>query len=346
MSGAVLRVVFAGPQVSVQDDGRWGLMRYGVPQSGPMDRGAFAAANLALGNTAGAPGVEVSLGGLVVECLSGAVSFAVAGGGFVVEHAGQRRGSWMVDRLQAGERLAIRRGPWGSWCYLAFAARPRRPDWLGSMATHALSGLGGGRIETGQQLHLEGAALRPAPAAPIPCPVSARPRARVHVTLGPQERFFDPETLSTFLGAAWRITAAGDRMGVRLDGPRIAPAARLDMPSEPVARGSVQVAGDGVATVLMADHQTTGGYPKIATVLDCDLDGFSQLRPGDCVRFKAVDADAAVAMARLRAASAARYRAGLGRLVAGAGAQLHPAEQDGAGTAQAGRQDRPEEAQR
>lgn len=313
MSEAMLSVTFAGPHVSIQDAGRPGYMRYGVPASGPMDRIAFAAANIALGNPADAPGIEISLGGLILQCLSGTVSFAVAGGGFIVDHAGQKRGSWTVATLRAGERLAIRPGHWGSWCYLALAGGLEVPRWLGSAATHALSNLGGGRLAAGAQMRIAGAEVRDRREGAIPCPIAARPRRHVHVTLGPQDRFFSAETAATFLSAPWRMTDAWDRMGVRLRGPAIAPEAALDMPSEPIVRGSVQVAGDGVATVLLADHQTTGGYPKIATVLDCDLDSFVQLRPGNRVAFRRVGPEEAVALARGMARSAARYREALAR---------------------------------
>lgn len=307
---AVLSVRFAGPQVSVQDGGRPGLMRFGVPGSGAMDRRALAAANVALDNPAGAAAVEVSLGGLVLECLSGEVGFAVAGGGFIVEHR-DKGGSWMRATLRAGERLAIRPGPWGSWCYLAFAGALEVPKWLNSAATHALSGLGGGRLAAGMTLTVAGA--RAVEARAIPCPVAARPRPVARVTLGPQDRFFAEEARAAFLAGPWRMTEAWDRMGVRLAGPSIAPEGPLDMPSEAVARGSVQVAGDGVPSILLADHQTTGGYPKIATVLDCDLDALVQLRPRDPVLFQPVSVGEAVAIARAAALADARYLAALVR---------------------------------
>lgn len=307
MSEAVLSVAFAGPHVSVQDAGRPGLMRYGVPGSGALDRLSFAAANIALGNPADAPGIEISMGGLVLQCISGTVSFAVAGGGFIVEHAGASRGSWTVATLRAGEKLAIRPGHWGSWCYLALAGQFQAPRWLGSASTHAMSGFGGGRLQAGMRLIIADASRREEREGDIPCPVSARPRAQLRVTMGPQQRFFGPETISAFLSGGWFMTDAWDRMGVRLKGPSIAPDGRLDMPSEPVVRGSVQVAGDGIATVLLADHQTTGGYPKIATVLDCDLDSFVQLRPRDAVVFRPVDPQEAVNLCRTATLGTARY---------------------------------------
>src|SRR5699024_2198974 len=116
---AVLKVVFAGPYVSVQDGGRRGMMRFGVPCSGPMDRLGFAAANLALGNRADMAGIEVSAGGITLECIEGALGFAVAGGGFLTQvsdgGASAWQPSWWRGMIHAGQRLVIRPGRWGAW---------------------------------------------------------------------------------------------------------------------------------------------------------------------------------------------------------------------------------------
>lgn len=312
---AVLKVAFAGPHVSVQDGGRPGLMRFGVPASGPMDRLGLAAANLALGNPAGATGIEVSAGGLILDCIEGALGIAIAGGGFLTVLDGQAAPAWRVAMLAAGQRLTIRPGRWGAWTNLAFAGQLQAPEWLGSRATHALSGFGGGRIATGQQLEIR--APRSATPRDLPLPVLARPRGRVHVVMGPQDHFFDAQARTDFLAAPWRLSNAYDRMGMRLSGPAIRPSARLDMPSEGIHRGAVQIAGDGVPVVLGADHQTTGGYPKIATVLDADLDAFVQGRPGDPVTFAAVTPAEAVAIARTRQMAVARYLDGIRREAGG-----------------------------
>jgi allophanate hydrolase len=276
-----------------------------------MDRLALAAANLAVGNAPEAAAIEVSLGGLQLDCVGGPISFAVAGGGFIVEHGGHKGGSWQVATLQPGERLVIRRGPWGAWCYLAFAGGLVTKPWLGSAATHSQSGFGGGRVVTGDELSVEAPRLVATQA--LPCPAFARPLTQIAATLGPQDRFFAPDQIAALEGAIWRLSGAYDRMGVRLTGPLLPPDAPLDMPSEPVARGSVQVAGDGVATVLLADHQTTGGYPKLATVLDADLDRFAQLRPGDAFRFRLLAADAALHHARMIGGMRARWLEALGQ---------------------------------
>ena len=317
---ARLSIAFAGPHVSVQDAGRPGMARFGVPQSGAMDRTALAAANLALGNPAGAAAIEVSLGGLTLRCHDAPVSFAITGGGFIVDHAGHKSGAWQTATLHPGDTLTIRPGPWGAWAYLAFAGALIAPDWLQSKATHSQSGFGGGKLLTGQSLSVSDPRQLPPRQLPprrlpprrLPCPAFARPGTEIRATIGPQDRFFTPDQIATLDTAVWTLTPAYDRMGVRLAGPKIPPDAPLDMPSEPVAKGSVQVAGDGVATVLLADHQTTGGYPKIATVLDADLDRFAQLRPGDSFRFRLVSPDEATRHARLMARTRARWLSSLG----------------------------------
>ncbi|MDF3605066.1 biotin-dependent carboxyltransferase family protein [Paracoccus sp. DMF-8] len=306
MTDAVIRVVAAGPHVSVQDGGRPGLARFGVPHSGPMDRIALAAGNTVLGNDPGQAGIEVSLGGLMLECLHGELGFAVAGGGFVIDHAGQRHHGWFGSTLRAGEKLVIRPGFWGTWACLALAGRVEADAWLGSRATHVPSGLGGGKVVAGQVLRVSDTRALPQDVA-IPVPVFALPRHKLHVTLGPQDDLFPDHAMQDFLHGQFRLGSAYDRMGVRLTGPALVPESALDIASGPIARGSVQVDGQGVATVLLADHQTTGGYPRIATVLDADLDAFVQLRPGDQLRFRAVSADEATAIARTKRQTTARY---------------------------------------
>jgi biotin-dependent carboxylase-like uncharacterized protein len=311
MTQAILSVVQAGPLVTVQDSGRPGRMRFGVAASGPMDRAAFAIANAALGNPPATPGIEVSLGGLTVDCVAGQISFALVGGGFEMDLDGVRSGSWTVTSIRAGQRLTIRPGRWGCWTYLAFAGDLQCGRWLGSAATHVVSGLGGGVIAPGVTLTVDGAEVRAMRHRPVPCPVFARPRSSIRVVPGPQQRFFSAGTLETLLTATYTLTSAYDRMGMRLSGPSLQPDAPLDMPSEAIVRGSVQVAGDGVPTVLMADHQTTGGYPKIATILSGDLDGFARLRPHSQVAFRAIAPDIAIAATRTARAAEARFLAGL-----------------------------------
>ena len=302
MSSAVLRVVRCGPLVSFQDGGRPGMMRFGVPASGPMDRFSHAAANVALGRAATSTAIEVSLGGLVVTCADAPVTIAVCGGGFVVDHAGERSGSWTVRTLAPGDTLSISAGVWGSWCYLAVAGELVASRWLDSTSTHVRAGLGGGVLRPGDDLVVTDARADDAREGPVDPPPGAAPGRLLRVVSGPQTECFAPDALDVLLGGPYVLTTAYDRMGVRLDGPPLPIVDVLSIASTPLVRGSVQVAGDGVPTVLFADHQTTGGYPKIATVLDADVDRAAQLRAGDAVSFVEVDPAAAVLAARVAAA--------------------------------------------
>ncbi|MEI4471692.1 biotin-dependent carboxyltransferase family protein [Frigidibacter sp. MR17.24] len=313
MSRAVLRVFRAGPHVTFQDAGRPGMKRFGVTRSGAMDRDAFDAAQAALGVRPGATAIEISLGGLVIDCLEGEVGFALTGGGFRARLAGEMLGDWLVAGLGAGQRLEILPGFWGSWAILALAGEIAVPQWLGSSSTHGPTGLGGGRLLAGQEIVVEEAATMAPRHGPIPRPAGARPRAEMRVVTGPQERFFDAATMGLLTEAPFTLSPAYDRMGVRLDGPPLRPVAALDMPSEPICRGAIQVNGEGVATVLLADHQTTGGYPKIATVIGPDIDRLAQMRARDRLVFRAVSPEEAAAAARTRAATRARWLGALAR---------------------------------
>ena len=304
---AQLRVSFVGPLVTFQDGGRFGNLRFGVPASGPMDRLAHAAANCSIGNDAQATTIEVSRGGIVLDCVTGSVTLAVAGGGFVIDHRGIAESGWTVLTMRPGERISVRAGAWGSWSYIAVTGQPVVSRWLGHSATHSMSGLGGGALTAGQEIEIEAARVDLVRDGEIPIPDFARSTGRVRVVMGPQDHHFEDEAIVAFRASPYRLTDAFDRMGVRLDGPPLPLRAALSIPSEPIVRGSVQVAGDGVPTVLLADHQTTGGYPKIATVVSADLDAFAQLRTDDVVEFEPVEASEAVRIARHRAAQVEEY---------------------------------------
>lgn len=297
MSDAILSVSFAGPLVTIQDGGRPGNMRFGVSASGPMDRLSFDAANAALGNDPGHTGIEVSMGGVILQCREGQVSLAIAGGDFVVEHAGATQTSWQVITLSKGERLSIRAGKSGSWTYVAVAGALRANRWLDSAATHSTSGYGGGAVRSGQMLVIENAATRDDREGDIPRP-DFMADGRVSAVIGPQDQYFTKEALVLFSAEAFTVTDAYDRMGMRLSGPEIGASGALSIPSEPIVRGSVQVSGDGVPTILLADHQTTGGYPKIATVASFELDRLAQSRSGASLRFKAISPEEALSQSR------------------------------------------------
>ncbi len=283
------------------------MMRFGVPASGPMDRLAHDAAQAALGRPHLARSIEVSLGGLELLCEAGEVTFCVAGGDFQVLHAGAAARAWSVRTIRAGEVLSLRPGRWGSWAYLAFLGDLVCQPWAGSTSTHSSSGLGGGRIVRGSTVVVRNAQVSEELEGVFSMPTLERDQSLARVVLGPQSDCFAPDTVASLLAQSFVVTPAFDRMGMRLAGPNLPLVDALSIPSEPIVRGSKQVSGDGVASILLADHQTTGGYPKIATVLSSDVDGVAQRRPGEHLCFQAVSAEDGVSLARRSALVRQQY---------------------------------------
>lgn len=294
MSMAKLTVVQAGPLTSIQGGPRLGFLRFGVPPSGPIDRIGHAAANLALGRDAAAPGIEMSLGGLVLHCEEGALDFALCGGDFTASIDDLVLGSWMAARIEAGQRLRVLSGRSGNWGYLSFAGRVRASEWLGSASTNVLAGLGGGRLVPGDMLTIEVDAGTRAHG-----PIAQGPpfRTDVRIVMGPQQRFFSDDDLQNLKSATFCASLSFDRMGILLDGPVLHPSS-IAMVSEPAIRGALQIDGAGRMAMLLADHQTTAGYPKVATVLGCDTGSVTQASPETLLRFTPVEPAHAIAITR------------------------------------------------
>lgn len=303
---AALRVLSAGAGVTLQDAGRRGHGRYGITPAGPMDPLAHAAANRALGNAPGATAIEVPLGGVSVTVEGAALDVAVAGGAFRIDAAGRPLPAAAALSLEPGAALTIRAGRAGAWCYLAVAGRIDVPLVLGSTATHTRSGLGGldGRaLVAGDRLAVAGARGAIGEPASLAVPWLERPHGTIRVVLGPQDEAFAHAEIAAFLDGRWTVTARGDRMACFLDGRPLRHAGGHDIVSDGIAHGAVQVPGDGLPIVLMADRQPTGGYPKIATVIGADLGRLAQAQAGATLRFAAVSIAQAVAARRAERAA-------------------------------------------
>lgn len=303
---AALRILSAGPGVTLQDSGRFGYFRFGVTAAGPMDRLAYRTANAAVGAPPGATAVEVSLGGLELTAEGQPVSIGVAGGAFKVTVDGRELPPAVLVRLEPGARLAIRAGAAGAWCYLAVRGSIDVPPVLGSTSTHTRSSLGGlaGRgLSAGDVLPVKAGRAAGPEMSEIVAPWLERPGEVIRVTSGPQDDYFAPDQIEAFLRGPWRVSARADRMGYLLEGPQLTHAKGFNIVSDGIAIGAIQVPGEGRPIVLMADRQPTGGYPKIANVIGPDIGRLAQLRPGDCFRFESVSIDQAVAAVRAEAAS-------------------------------------------
>ena len=297
MSDVEFSISFAGPLVTFQDIGRPGNMRYGVSASGPMDIVSFEAANAVLGNDTKQTAIEISLGGLILQCHEGSITLAITGGDFLIEYQGQKISSWTVLTIQKGERLSIRAGKSGSWAYLAFSGKLNVKDWLKSNSTHSTSGFGGGVLKTGQKFTLTDASNQANHIGPILKP-SFNTNDLIHAVLGPQDQYFMNTAIEIFSDSIFKVSDNYDRMGMQLTGPKLELKSALSIPSEPVVKGSIQVSGDGIPTILLADHQTTGGYPKIATVISSDINRLVQFRSNQSVKFVLINSNEALQKTR------------------------------------------------
>jgi len=297
MSDVEFSISYAGPLVTFQDIGRPGNMRYGVSASGPMDIVSFEAANAVLGNDTKQTAIEISLGGLILQCHEGSITLAITGGDFLIEYQGQKISSWTVLTLQKGERLSVRAGKSGSWAYLAFSGKLNVKDWLNSSSTHSTSGFGGGVLKTGQKFTLTDASNQENRIGPILKP-NFYTNDLIHAVLGPQDQYFMNTAIKIFSNSIFKVSDNYDRMGMQLTGPKLELKSALSIPSEPVVKGSIQVSGDGIPTILLADHQTTGGYPKIATVISSDINRLVQLRSNQNVEFILINSNEALQKTR------------------------------------------------
>ena len=297
MSDVEFSISYAGPLVTFQDIGRPGNMRYGVSASGPMDIVSFEAANAVLGNETKQTAIEISLGGLILQCHEGSITLAITGGDFLIEYQGQKISSWTVLTIQKGERLSVRAGKSGSWAYLAFSGKLNVKDWLNSSSTHSTSGFGGGVLKTGQKFTLTDASNQANRIGPILKP-NFNTNDLIHAVLGPQDQYFMNTAIKIFSDSIFKVSDNYDRMGMQLTGPKLELKSALSIPSEPVVKGSIQVSGDGIPTILLADHQTTGGYPKIATVISSDINRLVQFRSNQSVKFVLINSNEALQKTR------------------------------------------------
>ena len=287
---------------SVQDLGRWGLQARGVPVAGPMDEYSHRLANRLVGNDPSAAALEVTLIGPEVQAIHDVVC-VVAGASFGLTAGGARVSMNAPFRLRAGTLLRFGDRLRGARATLAVGGGIAVEATLGSRAMSLIARMGpfdGRPLRTGDLLPIgDEVSHRPAekPIAPLALPAGG---ARVRVLPGPHAEMFTPAAYETLCHGRYTITPQSNRMGYRLDGPRLTHRGAADILSDATAIGSIQVPASGQPILLMADRQTTGGYPKIATVIGADLPLAGQLAPGDWIEFKPCTRSEAHAAARER----------------------------------------------
>jgi antagonist of KipI len=306
MAGVV--VAKAGMLTTVQDRGRWGQQGSGIPVGGPMDPVSHRIANRLLGNDDDAATLEVTLIGPDLLFEESAV-VAVCGAEFGLRVNGAPAPMWGPIEVKAGARLTFGPRLHGARAYCAIAGGIPCEPIFGSRATNLVARMGpfGGRaLAAGDRVPLS--PDRPTAVEELPAtslkgrvtPLVPLPQggSRLRVMWGPQEHLFADRARETLTSNRYVVTPQSNRMGYRLDGPRLEHRGPADILSDATPLGTLQVPGSGQPILLMADRQTAGGYPKIATVISADLALAGQLAPGDWVAFAACDRRTALAALR------------------------------------------------
>jgi antagonist of KipI len=283
---------------TIQDTGRWGYQAHGVPVAGPMDPVSHRVANALVGNARHAALLEITLLGPELEFEDERL-VAVAGADFDLSLDGRPAPSNAPFTVAAGSHLRFGARGLGARAYLAVSGGIAVAPTLGSRATHlvsAMGGLGGRALQAGDRLPLGDPSLRQGAALAPQEALAALPDggATIRVLAGPQADRFTADALEMLQSAPYTVAGNSDRMGFRLEGLPLCYAAGAEIISDATPLGVLQVPSSGQPILLMADRQTTGGYPKIATVIAADIAVAGQLAPSDAIGFRVCTAGEAM----------------------------------------------------
>ena len=288
-----LEIIEVNGLAAIQDSGRQGWRKFGVPTSGAMDAFAFRAANLLAGNDPNCAAVEIGLGDIALRALRDCV-IAVAGVGFGLSVYIWDFPLWSSYYVRGGWTVRLAKLDFGMWAYLAIAGGVQTPPILGSASTYLRGPFGG---LDGRQLQIGDVLRSGSPPQPLNniaariLPEAARPlysdNPTLNVIMGPQEKYFTDDSTATFMSQAYAISPTSDRMGYRLEGAPLTHRSKAELLSEGMTMGAIQVPSSGQPIIMMADSPTTGGYPKIGTVASADLPLLAQSVPGKSkIRFQ------------------------------------------------------------
>ena len=280
----MLKIIRAGMYTSVQDGGREGLRQLGISRCGAMDKPALVTANLLVGNGANAAALEITLGQVDIQfersgwfALTGAACEATLDGKAV----------WVGWRTayRPGQRLVLKTPQHGIRSYLAVAGGVAVPVVLGSRSTDlkvGIGGLEGRRLQDGDRLKLGKSDKQfRGPRGVKQLPIGNRIRALP----GPEYQEFDSVSQDSFWRSPWQLSPQSNRMGYRLQGQPLKRTTDREMLSHGLLPGVVQVPHNGQPIVLMNDAQTTGGYPRIATIIEADMYQLAQIPLGQPIHF-------------------------------------------------------------
>jgi len=290
----VLEILNPGTLATIQDCGRYGYRRYGVPLSGAMDNFALRVANLLVGNSEKEAGLEVTFGMGFKMKAHEEVFIALTGGDLSPRINNASIPMWAPFWMKKNDILTLSRPRSGLRAYLAIRGGMEVPLRMNSYSPMIASPVGilksGDRLKIAARHVGGGVCCRSLPDEFIPAYGS---EIRLRILWGPQKNYFTPDSLDLFLRSEYAVTPQSNRQGYRLEGPALKHVKTHDIISEPVWPGSIQVPGDGLPIILGNDAQTTGGYPKIAAAISADLDKLGQAKPADRIFFEEISIDEA-----------------------------------------------------
>jgi antagonist of KipI len=288
-----LEVIGVSGLVTIQDGGRKGWRRFGIPLSGPMDVFAFQAANTLAGNPIGCAAIEIGLGDVIFQALQDCV-IAVAGVGYKLSVYIWDFSLWSSFFVRAGWKISFHKNEDGMWVYLAVSGGVQTQPVLGSHSTYLrghFGGLEGRRLQSGDVIQTGKSSRLYSELAARTLSTEARPPYTSNPTMsviwGPQTSYFTDESVAAFMSQEYSVSLNSDRMGYRLEGPALVQRNKTELISEGMTVGAIQVPPNGQPIVMMADCPTTGGYPKIGTVASADLPLLAQCVPNKSrIRFR------------------------------------------------------------
>ena len=294
-----LEVIDPGLHTTIQDLGRVGFRDVGLPASGPLDCISFRLANALVCNDAGTPAIEMLMLGPTLKVLTDSIRVALVGCSATMEIGRsdvRRVPSSRTVRLTRGDLFRVPALDDSVCAYLAIEGGFEIAPVLGSASTYVRGGIGGfqgRRLQQGDLLPLKLDNVQSRGEYAMAQPLDPGLDQPIRVILGPQADYFTEDAVEAFLSSGYTVSFQSDRMGYRLDGPILAHAKGYNIVSDGIVTGSIQVPGSGQPIVLMVDNPTTGGYPKIATVISADIPVIGRRGPGRKIRFAAVSVDEA-----------------------------------------------------
>lgn len=292
----MIEIITPGLLTTVQDFGRVGVMKNGFTQNGAMDRYSMTVANRLCGNCDSAPVLEMTVLGVTARFTQDTV-ICVSGADFGAKINDKPIKRNKAYKINKGDIFSMGAAKSGMRAYLAVAGGIVGEYVFGSASTNlkfAFGGHFGKKLQSGDVLSIGTGAFPLGEIDKWEIPESEYSKdAQLRVVLGPQNEMFTDEDIRLFLSQEYEVNAQSDRMGIRLSGEPLKSKNGMDIISDGIVFGSVQVPNSGEPIILMADHQTTGGYAKIATVISVDLPRASQLSAGNTVRFKSVTVEEA-----------------------------------------------------